>query len=133
MKAQRSMQQAFACRQRREASPSVGGGDRKPAAIGRRLGHRKSLDLDPPFMANQGSGLCYGSRYPYFYGSPPVGVYVVGSRMRALAELGGGGGITAAASADVVSRPPSAGRGTLQAFVCGLYYRLRRFPASAWH
>ena len=65
---------------------------------------------------------------PVFYGSPPVGVYVVGSRPRSFAELGGGGRISAAASAAGVCRPPSAGRGTLQAFVCWLFYRLRRFP-----
>gem|GEM_PF-4368432 len=43
----------------------------------------------------------------------------------------GGDRISAAASADVVSRPPSAGRGTLQTFVCGLFYRWHPFPASA--
>gem|GEM_PF-4320846 len=103
----------------------------KTATVGSRIGNRKSLDLDPPFMANQGSGLCYGSRYPYFMVRLPVGVYVVGSRTLVFAVLGGGGKISAAASISGISRPPSAGRGTLQTFVCGLYYRLRRFPASA--
>ena len=119
---------AFACRQRREASPSVGGGDRDPAALGCRLDHRKSLDLDPAFLPNQGSGLCYGSRYPLPNVRHPVGVHVVGSRTLVFAELGGGGKISAAASADGVSRPPAAGRGTIQTVVCELYYRLRRFP-----
>ena len=47
---------------------------------------------------------------PVFYGSPPVGVYVVGRRPLVFAEFVGGGKTDAAASINGVSRPPPAGR-----------------------
>ena len=64
------------------AVPSIGEGLGKYTTVVCRIGNRKSLDLDPPFMASQGSGLCYGSRYPLRYAARPVAAYVMGSGTR---------------------------------------------------
>ena len=64
------------------AVPSIGEGLGKYTTVVCRIGNRKSLDLDPPFLASQGSGLRYGSRYPLRNALRPVGMYVMGSGTR---------------------------------------------------
>ena len=51
---------------------------------------RKSCDPDPPFLANQGSGLCYGSGYPYLEVMGSVSPYAP-DRGRTIACAGCGG------------------------------------------
>ena len=46
------------------------------------IGHRKYCDPDPPFLANQGTCLCYGLCYPYLIASRPVFPAAPGHRLR---------------------------------------------------
>ena len=71
---------------KKQPSPSVGESLGKSTTIVCRIGNRKSLDLDPPFLASQGSGLRYGSRYPLRNVFLPVGMYVMGSSTRMYAS-----------------------------------------------
>ena len=71
---------------KKQPSPSVGEGPGKSTTPACRIGNRKSLDLDPPFLASQGSGLRYGSRYPLRNAIRPVGMYVMGSGTRRYAS-----------------------------------------------
>ena len=86
---------------------------------------RKSLDLDPAFSPNQGSGLCYGSRYPSCVVCRPLNRTLWGAaydRLRCLR----------AAVKSALRLTPGLRRGG-DTTVClrDWFCRLRRSPASA--
>ena len=104
------------------AVPSIGEGFGKYTTVVCRIGNRKSLDLDPPFMANQGSGLRYGSRYPLRYAFRPVGMYVVGSGTQLFVVLGGGSYTKCGMNANADEQTPTPVRGSVCKFLPRHYF-----------
>ena len=82
--------------------------------------HRKSCDPASPFMANQGTCLCYGSGYPYLIVGRPF--YRTGWATRSLTACNGCGGERSAVSLGV--------RDSCRRGLVGGFTYLRRSPPT---